>query len=66
MTGHYTGLAARICAEVSTLINVHCIMHREALGARNAAIVFQSFKCWIVLPTKFMSGWAIVQINATN
>ena len=23
-----------------------------------------SFKCWIVLPTKFMSGWAIVQIDA--
>ena len=29
MTRHRKRLVARICAEVLTLINVHCIMHRE-------------------------------------
>jgi hypothetical protein len=29
MTGHRTELAARMRAEVPTLINVHCIAHRD-------------------------------------
>ena len=45
MIGHHTGLAARMCAEVPTIINVHCIMHCEALATSNAARVFSKFTC---------------------
>ena len=44
MTGHRTGLAARMRAEVPTLINVHCIAHREALAAGDAARSFPNFQ----------------------
>ena len=40
MTRHCTGLAARMHADVSTLMNVHYITHHEALAARDAARVF--------------------------
>ena len=64
ITGHRTGLVARMCADIPTLINAHCIAHREALVARDATRVFLEFQ--IVLPTNVMSGWAIVQINAIS
>jgi hypothetical protein len=44
MTGYRTGLVARMSAEVSTLINVHCIAHREAFAAGDAAKAFLEFQ----------------------
>jgi hypothetical protein len=44
MTGHRTGLAARMRAEVPTLKYVHCIGHREALAAGDAAKSFPDFQ----------------------
>ena len=44
MTGHRTGLATRMRAKVPTLINVHCIAHREALAAGDAARSFPYFQ----------------------
>lgn len=32
MIGECTWLATRMCVQVPTLINVHCIAHREALA----------------------------------
>ena len=43
MMGHRTRLAARMNAEVSTFINVHCIAHCEAFAARDATRVFLEF-----------------------
>ena len=50
MTGHRTWLVTRMCVEVPTLINVHCITHCDALVATRVSL---EFKCWIILPTKF-------------
>ena len=44
MTGHRMELAARMCAEGSTLINVHCIAHHEALVAGDIARFFLEFQ----------------------
>ena len=47
MTGHHMGLAARMHAEVPTLIHVHCIVHREVFVVGNALIVFfKEFQKW--------------------
>jgi hypothetical protein len=44
MTGHHTRLAVRMRIEDSNLINVHCIAHREALVAIDAARAFLEFQ----------------------
>lgn len=44
MMGHRTRLAARMHAKVSSFINVHCIVHREALAANYAPRKFQIFQ----------------------
>ena len=44
MMGHHTGLTTRMRVEVSTLINVHCIAHHEALVARDATRAFLEFQ----------------------
>ena len=44
MTGHRMEQAARRCAKVSILMNVHYIAHREALHARDATRVFLEFQ----------------------
>ena len=44
MMGHCMGLASRMYAEVSTLINVHCIAHRVALATQHAAKAFLGFQ----------------------
>jgi hypothetical protein len=44
MTGYRTGLVARMSAEVSTLINVHCIAHHEVFAAGDAIKAFLEFQ----------------------
>ena len=66
MTGHRTRLAARMCAKVSTLINVHCIAHCEAITTGDATRAFLEFQMLDRFANKFMSGWDVVQIDATR
>ena len=62
-TRHCAWLMARMHAEVPTLINVHCIVHHRALAARNVAWTFSKIQ---MFPTKFISVWTKVQIDATS
>ena len=65
MTGHRTGLAARMRVEVPTLINVHCIAHREALVAGDAARSFPDFQMLDRFANKTYE-WVDCSINQRN
>ena len=65
MMGHCMGLAARMHAEVSTLINVHCISYHDALVAGHATRAFLGFQMLNCFADKVYE-WVGRQIDATR
>ena len=65
MTGHRRGLMVRMRAKVPTLINVHCIAHREALVPRHATIAFPEFQMLDHFANKIYD-WLGMQIETTT